>query len=86
MKNLNKREMKVALPKVTDKKEIEIYTVEEQKQFIRSLEGHRHKALIILVFATGLRIGYVLALKYCDVDFENSTLTVVRNFKRVHLM
>ncbi len=76
----------VTLPKVKAKKDIEIFTIEEQKQFIRSLEKHRHKALIMLVFGTGLRIGEVLGLKWDDIDFEDSTLNVCRTFKRVHIV
>ena len=76
----------VTLPKAKAKKEIEVFTIEEQKQFIKSLENHRHKALITLVFGTGLRIGEVLGLKWSDIDFEESTLTVSRTFKRVHIV
>lgn len=55
-------------------------------QFIKSLENHRHKALIMLVFGTGLRIGEALGLKWSDIEFDNCTLTVSRTFKRVHLV
>lgn len=40
----------------------------------------------MLVFGTGLRIGEALGLKWNDINFKDSTLTVSRTFKRVHLV
>src|SRR5438552_364812 len=37
------------------------------------------KALIVVLYLTGLRIGEALALKWCDVDFENSRLCIRRS-------
>lgn len=37
---------------------------------------------VLLVFQTGLRLGEVVALKWCDVDFESKKLRVCR-FERV---
>ena len=76
----------VTLPKVKAKKDIEVFTIDEQKHFIKFLENHRHKALIMLVLGTGLRIGEVLGLKWNDINFEDSTLTVSRTSKRVHIV
>jgi integrase len=73
----------VILPKVGPKDEIEIFTIEEQYQFISSLDNHRNRALFILVLGTGLRIGEVVALKWSDIDFQASELNVQRTFKRV---
>lgn len=76
----------VILPKLASKKEVEIFTVEEQQQFIRSLDNHRHRVLFILVFATGLRLGEVTALKWHDINFEKNELSVKRTFKRVTIL
>lgn len=75
----------VTLPKLPPKKEIQIFTVEEEIAFIKSLVTHRNRALFILVLGTGLRIGEVVALKWSDIDFKNCELKVQRTFKRVHL-
>src|SRR6266851_5628981 len=37
------------------------------------------KALVVLLYLTGLRIGEALALKWCDVDFDNSKLSIRRS-------
>lgn len=73
----------IILPKIAPKEEIEIFTVEEQQQFITSLSNHRNRALFILVLGTGLRIGEVVALKWTDINFETEELKVKRTFKRV---
>lgn len=40
-----------------------------------------HRTIIRLLLFTGLRRGEVLGLKWCDVDFANSTLTVERTLQ-----
>lgn len=73
----------VILPKLPAKDEIQIFTVTEQTQFIKSLKDHRNRALFILVLGTGLRIGEVLGLKWSDINFDIGELTVNRSFRRV---
>lgn len=73
----------VILPKISQKEEIQIFTLEEQQQFINALENHRNRALFILVLGTGLRIGEAVALKWSDIDLEAPELKVQRTFKRV---
>lgn len=48
------------------------------QQFLDAAEGHRLEALFVLALATGLRRGELLALKWQDIDFENSALQVRR--------
>ncbi len=43
----------------------------------RGPTGQRNKALIILLYRTGLRVSEALALSTWDVDFTGSTLTVL---------
>lgn len=73
----------VILPKITNKDEIEIFTVKEQNEFLSSLDKHRNRALFILVLGTGLRIGEVVTLKWSDIDFQAAELKVQRTLKRV---
>ena len=40
------------------------------------------QALVVLLFLTGLRIGEALALKWSDVDFENSRIHIRRSIWR----
>lgn len=73
----------VIRPKLIQKKEVEIFTIEEQTKFIGSLQNNRYSALFVLVLATGLRMGEVLALKWSDIDFEKCELKVHLSIKRV---
>lgn len=73
----------VILPKITNKKEIQIFTLEEEKLFIKSIKNHRNMALFMLVLGTGLRIGESIGLKWKDINFESNELNIQRTFKRV---
>lgn len=76
----------VILPKLPPKKEIKIFSVEEEKAFIKSLSTHRHRALFILVLGTGLRIGEVTSLRWHNINFDTGELRVEKTFKRVQLI
>lgn len=73
----------VILPKIEAKEEIEIFTLEEQKGFIKAIQDHRHRVLFLLALGTGLRIGELLGLKWSDIDINNKELTVSRTIRRV---
>lgn len=72
----------ITLPKIAQKEEVEVFTVEEQKQFIEATEGHRHRALFLLGLGTGLRIAELTGLRWNDIDFENMELTVSQTMRR----
>ncbi|WP_267901313.1 tyrosine-type recombinase/integrase [Clostridium tagluense] len=46
---------------------------------------NRYSSLYILVLATGLRMGEVLALKWSDIDFKKCVLKVHSSIKRVNI-
>lgn len=72
----------ISLPKVTKKQEIEIFTLEEQKKLLNSLDGYKYRMLIILALGTGLRIGELLGIQWNDINFNENNLTVKRAVKR----
>lgn len=80
---INYNPVKRAEPPAMQKPEIEILLPEEQKEFIKALEGEKLKPLFLLALQTGLRIGELLALKWDAIDFKNHTLTVNGTTKRV---
>ncbi len=55
-------------------------TTDEQKAFmdyVRSNKIYKHWLLMFTVFlGTGLRVGELLGLRWCDVDFENNEISV----------
>lgn len=74
----------VTFPKIKDS-EISIFTVEEQMQFIKSLEENndRFKTLYKFALGTGLRRGEILALKWSDIDFDNKEVSVTKSIRYV---
>ncbi len=60
----------------------EILTEDEARQLIRTTSsraptGIRNRALLVVMYRGGLRLGEALALKAADVDFRASTIRVL---------
>lgn len=55
-----------------------IYTEDEMFNIISNSSGW-FKTFIVTAFATGMRTGELLALKWSDIDFERRIITVQRN-------
>ena len=45
-------------------------------------DGHTLRSILLLLYATGLRIGEALALRFCDVDLDKRILTVWKEIGR----
>lgn len=52
----------------TKAKEMSIWTVEEFEKFIKEIDNPVYKALFIVLYYTGMRLGEALALKWKDYD------------------
>lgn len=74
----------VVLPK-TQKKEMNLFSDIEQKELCEYLLKSTDNTSIgvLLSLYTGLRIGEVCGLKWSDIDFEKSILTVRRTVQRI---
>ena len=71
--------------KAKDQKDtINTLTSEELKQLLDIVEGYfsGDYPLFLLLARTGLRIGEALALKWDDIDFNDRSIEVCRNFYR----
>ena len=68
----------VDAPKVV-REELTVWTGEEAKKFLSYVKDHRLYAAYYLALLTGMRRGEVLGLKWGDIDFERSRLTVRHN-------
>ena len=75
----------VEIPTDTKDKKIEVFSVDQQKQFAEAVKGHKLELLFLTALCTGLRIGEISGLKWSDIDFDNHTLTVNRTVERVAL-
>ncbi len=61
-------------------------TVEEQRELERWLPASpyaRYWPVISFMMWTGLRIGEVSGLRWCDIDLDNGTISIKRTFVRV---
>jgi integrase len=72
----------IKTPKI-NKADIQIFTVDEQRRFIKALEGFNRRVVLMLALQTGLRLGELVGLKWSDLDLKAKTITVRRNIKRV---
>jgi Site-specific recombinase XerD len=57
---------------------MQYFTRDEVSIFLEHAKGNRYYAAFVLAIETGMRIGEYLALKWQDIDFENSRLSVRR--------
>lgn len=71
------------LPKDTSEKDIRVLTIEEQKMFLKAIEGERLKAAFILALTTGMRLGEILGLKWNEVDLKNKRIKVKSSMRRI---
>jgi integrase len=62
--------------------EMKVYTPEQASTFLGSCRSDRLEALYWLALAHGLRRGELLGLKWEDISFETSTLSVRRTLGR----
>lgn len=65
-------------PKNTHK-ERRVLKPEELLLLMEAAKGYSHYALIRILAVTGMRLGEVAGLKWRDIDFERSTVTIQRS-------
>ena len=72
---------RVSVPK-GEKKEKQIYTLEEIEQLFDLLEEAplKYHTFFVLAIYSGFRRGELLGLEWKDVDFENNVISVRRTF------
>lgn len=69
-------------PKATTK-EISVWNDEEVKRFLNLIESRDDYAFYLLLITTGMRRGELLALKWCDVDFDKEKIQIRRSLCRL---
>jgi len=65
------------------RREVGYLEAEQVERFLEAIQGDRYYAAYLLELATGLRRGELLALRWQDVDFTKSTVTVRQSLVRV---
>lgn len=62
------------------RKECSFWTIDEFNSFIKMVEGDAYKALFIILFYTGMRLGEALALTYSD--FSNDCISITKSYTK----
>lgn len=74
----------IKLPRIPKKeKSITVLKLNEQQQFIKSLDDNPDRLLYLFALGTGLRLGELLALTWSDI--KNGLVKVNKNVKKVSL-
>lgn len=73
----------VSFEEINDKEKA--LTREQQRIFLLSIEDSHYKELFTLMLVTGLRISEALALTWREVNWEEKTLRIERNFVSVKI-
>ncbi|MET4808325.1 site-specific integrase [Limibacillus sp. MBR-115] len=72
----------VSAPKV-QKVPVDVPSPETLQRFVETIRGDRLYPVLMLLYATGLRRGEALALRWADIDIERLFVTVNRSAVRV---
>ena len=80
------RETHFTMPK-SEQKKLDIISKPERIRLEAYLRDHLNEvnAGILLCMYSGLRVGEICGLKWCDIDFQEGTLSVQRTVQRVNL-
>ena len=60
-------------------KPMRVLTRDEQKRYIKALEGEFYRPLFLTYLYTGMRLGEAIPLQWCDVDLEQRTIRINKN-------
>lgn len=69
--------------KLNSKNKINPFTLDEQNQFLKAIQGHDFELLFITALNTGMRQGELLALTWNDIDFNSNTISVNKTAKYI---
>jgi integrase len=58
-----------------------VFDVEQAKQFITAIAGHKYEALFALAMTTGMRPSEYLALTWSDFDLEGGTVNISKTLE-----
>lgn len=63
--------------RIEEKKQV--YSIDEFKKFIASVDVTMYKAFFTILFFTGMRVGEIRALTWNDIDIENATVSITKS-------
>jgi integrase len=74
---------KLVRPPHVARDEVRVLAVEDARRLVGSIRGDRFEALWVCALTLGMRKGELLGLRWSDIDFGNSTLTIRQALQRV---
>lgn len=66
----------VELPKKVEEKQLKYWTVEQFNLFLSNIDNIVYKTMFEVLFWSGMRKGELLAIRPCDLDTLNRTVTI----------
>lgn len=67
-----------------EKREIEIYSKSEQEKLINTAKEDKiYGVVVIFALYTGMRKGEILGLQWNDIDFDNKTIRINKQLRRI---
>lgn len=82
MKNPCNKMVKSDIGKPSRKKEA--LTLDQQKEFVKGIDGNAYEYQYKFLLQTGLRTGELVGLKWSDIEFEKRTMTISRSMEYRH--
>lgn len=74
---------RITLPERNKKKEIRVFSTDEQSLIEKKCIIHRNGMIILLDLYTGMRQGEILALTWKDIDFNKNTISINKQLSRM---
>lgn len=62
--------------------DVEVFTLAEQKCFLKTIAGNREEVLYHIALSMGLRLGELLALQWSCIDFDKGTIKIEKSVRR----
>ena len=75
---------KLVTPPTVSRPEIRPWTPQEGRAFLAAAKGHRLETAFAIAMATGVRQGELLGLRWSDIDWGRSALSVSKSLQRYH--
>ncbi len=73
----------VVLPHGDDRR-LRVFSIQEQKDFIKELDNEESRTLFLTYLNTGARLGEIPALTWKDIDFQNRIIDINKKVMVVH--
>ena len=72
-----RRKFFVTIPRCKSQKKLpEVFTQEEIRKILATIKNVKHKLMLGMIYASGLRVSEIVNLKVMDLSFQDKTLKI----------